>query len=396
MPAMDAVRGLELDALRAVAEMRDPVGVLSVYVDASPGEREGRDTAAVALRNALHALERSQHERPRAAALHEALERLRGPLDDLLSPRLAGRGRALFAGIESGEVEQVHVQPPLATGVVLEETAYVRPLLAVLPACLPAGIAAVSRREVRALEWRPEHAAELAAFPVEPETGEWRKMKGPADPRTTAGQHSASQEDRFERRLAEERGRLVAAAGERLARLAAARSWDVLVVAGEAETTAALVGAVGGDGVEVVTDPTVIGGTASAGELSAAFAGAVAAARGGRALAATEAARDAALAGGKGALGVSETLDALAEGRVHTLLLDAAREHEGAATPDGHLYPAGVVPPGTSPDELRPEPHLAERMVERALATGALIVPVGGRAAEVLAGHDGVGAILRW
>jgi peptide subunit release factor 1 (eRF1) len=89
-------------------------------------------------------------------------------------------------------------------------------------------------------------------------------------------------------------------------------------------------------------------------------------------------------------------LDALAEGRVHTLLLDAARELEGSATGDGRLYPAGVVPPGVSPDELRTEPHLAERMAERALETGATLVAVTGAAAETLAEHDGVAAILRW
>lgn len=394
---MDAVRGLDLEALQAVAELRDPVGVLSVYVDASPRGGEGRDAAAVALRNELHELERRARDGERGAALREALERLRGPLDDLLSPRVPGQGRALFAGIANGRLEQVHVQPPLATMVVLEESAYVRPLLAVLPTCRPAGIVAVSRKEVRVLEWRPESAVNIAAYEVEPEITEWRTMKGPADPRTIAGQQSASQEDRFERRLGEERSRLVAAAGEQLARLVEERGWDVLVVAGEPETATALVGAVGSDaGVEVVTDPTVVGGNHSAAHLSATFAATVAGVRSRRALAAAETARDAALAGGKGALGVAETLEALAEGRVHSLLLDAERELEGTATADGRLYPADVVPPGVAPGELRREPHLAERMVERALATGASIVPVSGEAADVLAGHDGVAAILRW
>ena len=46
--------------------------------------------------------------------------------------------------------------------------------------------------------------------------------------------------------------------------------------------------------------------------------------------------------------------------------------------------------------DLRHIPHLAERMVECALETGAQVVPVSWPAAEVLAEHDGVAAILRW
>ncbi len=45
--------------------------------------------------------------------------------------------------------------------------------------------------------------------------------------------------------------------------------------------------------------------------------------------------------------------------------------------------------------ELRPELRLAERMIERALATGARVVPVDG-AAELLGTPDGVAALLRW
>jgi hypothetical protein len=395
IPGMETIRGLDLDAIRPLARLRDPVGVLSVYADASPGE--DREAAAVALRNALRRITEDEPDRTRAGAMGEALERLRGELDDLLSPRLAGRGRALFAGIAGGEIERIHVQLPLATQVVLEQTAYVRPLLAALSACAPAGIACVSHKDVRVLEWRPEQAEELGTFVVEPDTGEWRKMKGPADPRTVSGQHSAAQEDRFARRLAGERERAVAALGDPVGRLAAERGWDVLVVAGEADVASALVGAAAGQaGVDVVFDPVVIGAYAGGAEVAALCAPVVAEVRARSSLAAAEAARDAALAGGKGALGVPDTLDALAEGRVHTLLLDGARELEGSVTPDGRLYPADVIPPGISQEDLRREPHLAERMVERALETDARLVPVAGPAAEALAEHDGVAAILRW
>ena len=57
----------------------------------------------------------------------------------------------------------------------------------------------------------------------------------------------------------------------------------------------------------------------------------------------------------------------------------------------------------SAPLELRPtagrvrqEPRLTERIVERCLATGALITPVEGAASAVLADAGGVAALLRW
>lgn len=42
-----------------------------------------------------------------------------------------------------------------------------------------------------------------------------------------------------------------------------------------------------------------------------------------------------------------------------------------------------------------PEPHLGERMIEAALASGARVTALEGEAAALLAGADGVAALLR-
>jgi hypothetical protein len=109
-----------------------------------------------------------------------------------------------------------------------------------------------------------------------------------------------------------------------------------------------------------------------------------------------ERARDAALAGGPGALGLGDVLAALFEGRVHTLILDGTREWSGLMEPDGRLWPAGTRPSDVPTDDLAPEPFLAERMIEQALARGATVTPVEEEAAAPLADHDGMAAILRW
>jgi hypothetical protein len=46
--------------------------------------------------------------------------------------------------------------------------------------------------------------------------------------------------------------------------------------------------------------------------------------------------------------------------------------------------------------DCKDEPRLLERIVERALHTGARITPVVGPAADELADADGIAALLRW
>jgi hypothetical protein len=80
---------------------------------------------------------------------------------------------------------------------------------------------------------------------------------------------------------------------------------------------------------------------------------------------------------------------------VARLLIDHAGHWEGSCSPDGRLVPDAEIPPGTRADMLRPEPDLAERMVEQALAVGADVTVLDGAAAQTLA-PAGVAAILRW
>ena len=52
--------------------------------------------------------------------------------------------------------------------------------------------------------------------------------------------------------------------------------------------------------------------------------------------------------------------------------------------------------PGLAASELVAEPLLGERMIERALETGAEVTPLTDPEAELLADCGGVAAILRW
>ena len=101
--------------------------------------------------------------------------------------------------------------------------------------------------------------------------------------------------------------------------------------------------------------------------------------------------RLAALGAQRGALGLSEVVAALNEGRAEHVIYDSAGRYRGSIGPDGSLFAEG--------EHLglgKEEPRLLERIVERALHTGARVTPLDGRAAGRLADADGIGALLRW
>jgi Bacterial archaeo-eukaryotic release factor family 10 len=386
--------------LVSVMRIRDPYGVLSVYVDADPTERTREKPAwQVVIKNELEALrERVKSDGPHETwrALFARLEALEPDLERLLDPKESGRGRALYAAVSDGGVERLAVQLPLPNRVVFERTAYVRPLLAVLDEARPAGIVMVSRSGVRLCEWKLGVADELARWKFEPETQEWRESKAKPSRSPSPGQQIALERDRFERRLDEARRRFFVPVAQALDGIATGRSWERLLLAGDPRLTEAFVAALPKDGRREVVASERLLEDLDRHALGQAVVDELRAAKRRREVRLVERALDAALSGGAGALGLDDVLAALFEGRVHTLVLDGDREWAGLMEPDGRLWPEGTQPGDVPSGKLTAEPFLAERMIEQALARGATVTPVEREAAAPLADYDGTAAILRW
>jgi hypothetical protein len=387
-------------ALEELVAVRDPEGVLSVYADADADRaRRHRPRAGeVVLRGRLDRLRkavRAEGPRARARLLDERLDGLSGRLADAAAPALAGGGRALFLTLSDGRVREVVARRSMGDEVVLEDTAYLMPLLPAIADEEPAGVVAVSGDGVRALEVRGDEAEEVLREDYGIPTEDWRPMVGPA---TTAPGHQAeseSQRDLFARRLEEHRRRRVAEIAAALWQEAGRRGWRRVLAAGARSLVEPLESARPHDGPEIVWSDRLLAATLTPQEVRRAAEEPLAAARARADRALAERVRDAALtASGRAAVGVHDVLAALAEGRVQHLLIDPRRRPSGARAPDGRLAAAGEVPPGAG--ATTPEPHLAERMLERALATGARVTALAGPAVEPLEAHDGVAAALRW
>jgi len=369
-------------------------GVLSVYVDADTGADPGLQAARIDIRNRLAELQRNvEAEGPaeRAAAVGDALRRLGPEIERLTSPQASGRGRVLFAPLGGGDVTRIASQLPVANRVVLDDTAFVHPLLELLDEGRPAGIVLASQDEARLLEWRLGELQELERLePVITEAPHERS--GPVGSSPTAGASTPKKEQRAAREEVQTR-RFLDRVGGTATTLAGERGWGrVLVSAGE-ELTEPLAQALAARLQDVIIrDKRVLIGLDNA-TLSETLTERLGADHAEREAQLVRDLRETALGGGRAAVGLSDVVGALNEARVDHLIYDPGVRYQGSVDADGLLH-AGTERPGQAP--VTPDPRLTERLVERALDTGARVTPVEGAAQDALSEADGIAARLRW
>lgn len=331
------------DTVRHIDALADALGVLSIFVGARHPRESTMLTQAIPLGRRLDRLTDLRDDPSpgeRRAAVRSCLRRLRPRLTDLVTR--SGGGRALFAGLSSGNVVEVATPMPLQTTAHLEPTGYVRPLVAALDEGEPAGIALAHRHRLRLLDWR------MGALVFVTEGG--------FATRATAAAHIAD--------------------------AARHHGWRRLVVDGDPLLAGLLLATddrLRGCGVAVATRPL---GRLSDPRLKQAIAGELAAMQRRMEVALVNEAVDASRRGHEAVLGVAEAARALAAGRLSHLLFDNDREQ--LAWPGRRLVEAGL--------SIDP----AERLIELALHSAASITPVEGRAARALDGDGGVAGLLRW
>jgi hypothetical protein len=383
--------------LRELAAMGDEYGVLSVYVTVDP--REDAPGAHVRVRNDLAAVrERARNAMPRdqRMAVEARIDELRGPIEELLDATQSGLGRVLFATVAGGGSESFRLQVRMPDMAVLDEFAYVRPLVAATSETAPEGIIAVARGGVHLVDVRYGMAGDVYRSDFDVDTDDWRSKRGPAGSRSGKSQSVVSHTDRFEDRVEANIARLMRDAAPRVAETVRDRDWERVTITGDPR----LVDLIAGDLAQrtgedpVRAELNVFGFPAQrmAEEMRPVLE--ETRKRDDRALA--ERVRDAARAGTTAATGLHDTLGGLNERRVERLILDPERTWRGSRTPDGLLFPDGQVPPDVPEGDLTPVADLGERMIERALASDARVTALAPDAAGVLADSDGIAAQLRW
>lgn len=380
---------LDLDTLLELSRRTDADGVLSVYLDARPGAVRA---STIDIKNRLAELERRLAADDSPAWARTARHpRLETEIARLIDPEAPGRGRVLFVAMADGWVTRVSTQLPLPNRVVLDRAPFIHPLLELLDEGGPAGVVLATRTEARLLEWRLGELTpllELRAEVIAPRHG----RSGPVGSRPTSrfGTPSGAQRNARERsqaiRFIE---RVVAGA----ARLAHDRGWERLMIsAGEHQTDSLVRALPPALRTTAVRDPRVLAWLDSA-SLEEMVTERLRAAHGEAERVLMAEVLEQAQGAGAAALGLSEVVGALNQARAAHLIYDPLIRYRGSVGHDGSLYADGETAPsiGSTADE-----RLTERIVERALETGARVTPVEGAATDGLAEASGIAAVLRW
>jgi hypothetical protein len=384
----------ELDdkALLELSRRTGALGVLSVYVNADPAG--DHNAAAIDLKNRLRDLQRRVAEEGLADRTREvtaALEGLRSEVEPLATPSESGRGRIAFAALGGDWMIRLDSPMPVPNRVVLDDSPFIHPLLELLDEGRTAGVALVSADEAQLLQWRlgrMELVSRLQQEEVEaPHERAGQIGGGPS------GQYNTPMVEHRQARDRDRAQRFLDRVAEAVTGMAAERRWERILVSGGDRWTEVLAGKFPESLQElVIRDMRVLAGLDDAGLLAAVTERLHAEHTEGehRLL---EQVRDAGL-GHAGVLGLSQVVGALNEGRVAHLVYDPQVRYTGSMDADGALY-AHAEDPGTGQPRT-PERRLTERLVERALATGARVSPIEGAAGGVLSDTAGIGALLRW
>jgi len=377
-------------ALRDLIRDEDPLGVVSIYVDMPADGADRR--AEIVLKNQLADLERradSEGSLSRGEALRSAIERVMPTIERLLDPGTSGRGGAAFSPLSTSEVTFLTAPMPLPSRVVLDSRPFIQPLVELLDEGRPAGVVLVSAHAAELLDWRFGDLRSLSRVTRE-FADDGGDRPGPLVTNSAGARPVTAARDQRWRREREQQMRSMEQVAAEVLHLADEQDWGRIVISGDERLTGPLVDALPTRLRDVaLLDPRHLQSDHPA--LAMDIAERLRQDRAGRNVDLSRRVRAAALGAQRGALGLSEVVAALNEGRVEHVIYDSARRYTGGIGPDGSLFAdAERLGLGTE------EPRLLERIVERALDTGARVTPLDGLAADRLADADGIAALLRW
>lgn len=352
------------DNVRELAGFRPPHGVLSVFVDLDPANRG--DAWRIRLRDSMDEAIADRRGDPDVKA---TVERVNLHFRDHGNHRETGRYVVGFLEVaaKGGRDEWFELQAPhVETHACLADGPCLPPLVKLLDQAPVAGVVALSSEHVRLYEWRFGLVEHVADFDFD--RGDLgRERKSPRVDPSQGTATTSSGRDQFNQRLEENHNRFLNDAGERIVKTAEDRGWRKMICFGPEPVYRAFAGHMNEPLPRLAGKQDLIEHPLA--EVARAASVSIADWEAERERAIVERATAAALAvDGRGAVGMKKVGECLNDGRVEHLVYDSSREFNG---------------------EL-------DKMLERAITTGAHVTPVEGDRAAALADHEGMAAILRY
>lgn len=359
-----------LEEVRALTEWRPPLGVISVYLGFDPADRGG--AWRTELRNGLEKVQEAT-----AGAEHELRVAVRATArriaeryedGDLRPPP---RGEAGFVEVaEKGGAERwwrTGVAPASSARVELEDEPVVGPLVELVGRGRSRAVALLSSERVRLLRCSEGALEELDDWELEITSLDWRESKAQSTNNPARAQGvSSSGHDQFGERLDHNRHRFLGQCGGLVGRRLQEEAVDEVVVFGPAGDVESFNSGFNAAGATLTQGGEIDLISAPKGKLTEIVCDVVDRLDCERDRALVGRTLEEARGGSRGAAGLQEIGEALTEGRVDHLVLDAAIGER------------------------------AEPLVRGALAGSARVTVVRDETAEPLGEAEGVAAILRY
>lgn len=359
-----------LETALELSEWRPPLGVLSVFLGFDPADRGG--AWRTELRNGLDSILEAQQEaeHDRRVALRATAKRLTERFEDG-DLRPPPRGELGFVEVSEKEGAEhwfgTSVAPVANSCVEFGVDPVLAPLLDICGHGGARGVALLSSERVRLLRCAGGALEELQVWELSVTMLDWRERKSQSTNNPARAQGvSSSGHDQFDERLDHNRQRFLAECGGLVAGRLEADGMDELIVFGPSKDVESFKSGfgspqarltVGGD-QDLISVPT--------GKVSDVVSAVDSRLDEERDRAVIERALGEAKGGSRGAVGLREVKEALAEGRVDHLVFDGAIGGEG------------------------------ESLIRAAMSSGARMTVVRGDLAASLAEGDGVAALLRY
>ncbi|MGI8726269.1 MAG: VLRF1 family aeRF1-type release factor [Solirubrobacterales bacterium] len=375
------------DQLRDLLEWEPDHGVLSLCLRIDPGDR-GHGWR-IELKDELRAgLKRIGDDRP-----HEEQQALKATAERVLAryPEDAqpADGRAHIGFVEvsrdGGEERWFTSQAaPRRTYASFGPRPSIRRLAELLDDHRHIGVVCFSGEEARLLNWKRARLEQVEHLEILT-TGDWRDTRGQRnyDP-ASAQTISSSGRDQYDQRVEAHRERFIKGLADKTVEACSEHGWSELMIFGDdhylkdfSERLPEHLDQVHCEAKNLVPEPDHA--------IAERIDELVPEINRKRERALIEQAENAARSGGRGSLGLQETAQALGEGRVEHLLIESDRNFDVEAVASVLAYERQL--PTVSPGEL---------FIERAVTTGASVTPVEGDAADQLAQHEGIAALLRY
>jgi Bacterial archaeo-eukaryotic release factor family 10 len=342
-----------LEDARTLSEWRPPLGVLSVYLGFDPADRTG--AWRTELRNALDAIleEQKEAEHDRRVALRATAKRLTERFEDG-DLRPPPRGEAGFVEVSEKEGTEhwfgTGVAPAAGACAEFGQEPVVTPLLDLCARGASRAVAILSSERVRLLRCTEGALEELENWELSITSLDWREQK----------------DDQFGERLDHNRQRFLTECGGLVAKRLEGDGLEEAIVFAPARDFESFEAGFNSSPAKltVAGDADLI--SVPRGQLTEVVAEVVDRLEEERDRAVVERALGEAMGGSRGAVGLQETKEALAEGRVDHLVFDSALGEE------------------------------AESLIRAALSSSARVTVVRDERAEALAEAEGVAAILRY